>query len=507
MVVRLLGAGTGNEYGPAGGCVMSAADFSADGGKSKPGFFSKMRAGKNAPSGATAANASAPVQTDVLKPDAARKRERFIPITRFALMDRLTLPSAWKPGEAQDVRRFFRYLDYWRQQQYNVKLLELDQVYETFSPDSDLLMTRQFSDDERRNLKHRVVTGVEDFLQRANYEKIDPADVDLILTKDSHYGLDLMVDMKAFEDILIYYRGASNKKHERRRFKMFGRKQEFDVPVFQRLFILFKLKPFDARVEEHMRDEKLSREQAEKLVRKHRANLPPSINEKNIYLKLFKNIPRTDIEMVFPNTQVRFRTFDKLKLGVSTGSGLGMGAVGAAGKVALLATNPLAAAGAVAGLGGIAFRQATSFMTQKQKYMVVMAQNLYFHTMADNRGVILKIASRGAEEDIKEEMLLYTVLAKEKASRADLPAIDQAIEQYLTRTFGIKVDFDLEDALERLLRDGIVKESADGKLTTLGPKDAAEHIDAKWDLFLDELPDPISAESYEFNAAAPPPKA
>jgi hypothetical protein len=489
---------------------MSAADVSADSGKRNPGLLHRLGLGRrerdNSPAATGASAKSEPAQTDVIQPDAMRKRERFIPITRFALMDRLTLPSAWKPGEAQDVRRFFRYLDYWRQQQYNAKLLELDQVYETFSPDSDLLMTRQFSDDERANLKHRVVAGVESLLQRANYERIDPTDVDFILTKDSHYGLDLMVDMKAFEDILIYYRGASNKKHERRRFQKFLRKEEFDVPVFQRLFILFKLKPFDVRVEEHMRNAGLSREQAEKLVRKHRAHMPPGINDKNIYLKLFKNIPRTDIEMVFPNTQVRFRMFDKLKLGVSASSGLGMGVVGAAGKVALIATNPLAAAGAAAGFGGVAFRQAMSFMNQKQKYMVVMAQNLYFHTMADNRGVILKIAARGAEEDIKEEMLLYTVLAKEKASRADLPAIDQAIEQYLTRTFGIKVDFDLEDALDRLVRDGVVTESADGKLTTLAPREAALHIDAKWDLFLDELPDPVSAEGYEYSSGGAPAK-
>ena len=69
------------------------------------------------------------------------------------------------------------------------------------------------------------------------------------------------------------------------------------------------------------------------------------------------------------------------------------------------------------GLGGIAFRQTVNFMNQKQRYMVVMAQNLYFHAMADNRGVMIKLADRAAEEDIKEEMLLYTVLAKENARR------------------------------------------------------------------------------------------
>ena len=82
---------------------------------------------------------------DVLAPDEKRKRERFIPVTRFALLDRLTKPYLWPAGQAAEARRFFRYLDYWRQQQYFALLLDLEQTYETFSPDSDLLMTRSFS--------------------------------------------------------------------------------------------------------------------------------------------------------------------------------------------------------------------------------------------------------------------------------------------------------------------------------------------------------------------------
>ena len=31
-----------------------------------------------------------------------------------------------------------------------------------------------------------------------------------------------------------------------------------------------------------------------------------------------------------------------------------------------------------------------------------MAQNLYFHSLADNRGVLIMIADRAAEEDVEE---------------------------------------------------------------------------------------------------------
>ena len=140
-------------------------------------------------------------------------------------------------------------------------------------------------------------------------------------------------------------------------------------------------------------------------------------------------------------------------------------------------------------LGGVAFRQSMNFVNQKNRYMVVMAQNLYFHSMADNRGVALKLADRAAEEETKEDILLYSVLAKEPAKRSDLKAIDAAIEKYLCDCFGITVDFDVDDALSRLLADGLVVEQADGTLATMRPGDAALHIDKKWDVFLDDLPD------------------
>jgi hypothetical protein len=457
------------------------------------GFFAKLTG--STPAAKEKASVSA---FDAIMPESARGRERFIPVTRFALLDRLTSPPSWPAGQAQEARRFFRYLDHWRRQQYNAQMNELEETYEPFSPDSDLLMTRAFTPDEREVMQKRVIDGMTRILTQANYVRIDHNDVEQILTRESAYGLDLQVDLNVFEEVLLYYRGASSKRDLRRRWHKFYLREQFDIPLFQRLFLLFKLKPFDKRVREVMQAQKLSRREAEKIVKRERQGMPPEVKENCIYMKLFKNIPRSDLEMVFPNTRVRFRFFDKLRLGATAGGGLGLGAFGAAGKIALLATNPIAAAGALVGLGGIAFRQAVNFMNQKQRYMVVMAQNLYFHAMADNRGVMLKLGARAAEEDIKEEMLLYCVLTKERARRQDIPDIDAAIEQYLAASFGVSVDFDISDALERLTTDGLVVEQPDGRLEAMQPKDAAAHIDRKWDAFLDELPEPVSAEGMEF---------
>jgi Protein of unknown function (DUF3754) len=426
------------------------------------------------------------------------QREKFLPVTRAALVDRLTVASAWPNGDVVQVRRFLRYLDYWRRHSYTMKLLDLEQSYEPFSPDSDLLTTRKFSADERTGLRKRLVGQISEFLEQANFTRVDPSEVHIILTKDSHYGLDLQVDLTAFEEILIFYRGATTITERRRDpLKAYVGWKEVKIPVFQRLFLLFKLKPFEERVQEIMQQRQMVRADAEQYVKRMRGLLPAMVSSDYVYLKLFKNMPRSDVEMIFPNTKVKFRLFDKIKFGVTAGGGLGMGVFGTASKIALLTTNPIAFAGALVGLGGVAARQASNFVAQRNRYMVVMAQNLYFHAMADNRGVITLLADRAAEEDVKEEMLLYSALAKAPANIRELSHVDEAIEQYLARTFNVNVDFDVGDALRRLKQDGIVTELPDGTLQTLAPEQAALRIDELWDNSLNELPDIVPEEGQE----------
>ena len=414
--------------------------------------------------------------------------EHFLPLTRTALIDRLSASELWPGQPVREVRRFFTYLNFWRQNSYTARLTRLEQVYEPFNPDSDLLVTRKYTPEERAEMQGQLVEQVEAILKGANYRSMDPSQISMLLNHESHYGLDLEVDTTAFERLIICYRGATTRRAERRNKKrLFLTKEEFDVPIFRRLFILFKLKPFAVRAAEIAKQRSIPLKDAEKWVRKARASLPVEISDELVYMKLFKNIPRTDIEMVFPNTRIKFRMMDKVKFGVTAGGGLATGVIGTATKVAA-ATTPIGMAGAVVALGGVAARQANKFFNQRNKYMVTMAQNLYFHSLADNRGVLTLLADRAAEEDVKEEFLLYSVLAKMPAHVSEVHDVDHAIERWLKAQFGIDVDFDVHNALERLMADGVVSEGSDGVLRALPPAEAAERIDHLWDSYLDHLP-------------------
>ncbi|MFV0295731.1 MAG: TMEM143 family protein, partial [Hyphomicrobiaceae bacterium] len=279
--------------------------------------------------------------------------------------------------------------------------------------------------------------------------------------------------------------------------KLYLQKEEFEVPIFRRLALVFKLKSAEKRVNELVELHGMERRKAERQVKRNRGLISGFIKSENIYIKLFKNIPRDDLEMVFPNTRIRFRLFDKIRLGVTAGGGLGVGVAGTLSKLAV-ATNPIALAGAAFGLGGIAVRQIVSYANQRNKYMVTMAQNLYSHALADNQGVLALLGGRAAEEDFKEDILLYTLLAKEAVRRDELPDADKAIENYLVETFGVDVNFDVLDALSRLRADGIVDVNTDGVLETLPPQRAAWRIDELWDRYLDDLQHVAYGEGYEY---------
>ncbi len=431
-------------------------------------------------------------------------RENFLPVTQQGLRDRLTRPECWSGGRHVDANKFFRYLNYWRRQQYTARLGRLIAEYEPFSPDSDTLVTRTYTPEEAAALRGRVMDDLREMLVHANYTRI-PHDKFKILTAGSDYGLELEVDLNVFEEIEIYFRGRATKTSTRRSKKgYFLKSEEYDVPTFQRLCIVFKLKPFDVRVDEVMKLKRCDRPKAVKLVEKMRRLLPPQVLDSNIYVKLFKNIPQADLEMVFPNTRVKFRMMDKVRLTTTASGGIGAGAFGAAGKIAVLSANPVGAAIAAVGLGGVVFRQVMNVVNTKNKYMVTMAQSLYFHAMADNRGAMTKLADRAAEEDIKEEMLLYAVLAKESVKRSQLKDVDEAIELYLLRTYEREINFDVSEALERLMADGIVTEAPDGTLVALPPGEAALRIDKLWDGYLDTLVElQAKDEGEEFDAEDP----
>jgi hypothetical protein len=412
-------------------------------------------------------------------------RERFIPVSRYGLRAKLIAMLAEGGGDRKAWGRALDCLAAWRHQEHRRRLLELIEDYLPFCPDSDTANLLELDVDARDKARAEFIAGIERMLAQANFVRLSRDDVQRLLVAQSPYGLNLKVDLSEFDEALLYYRGTGTiVREERNPWRFYLRKDRLDVPIFERLFLLLKLKPVEIRIAEIMASTPVDRARAAREVQKARAHFPTVVSSDYIYVKIFKRIPQVDIEMLFPNTQVAFMPFDKLKLMVTAGGGTVAGVPGTATKL-LAATNPFTLAFGVFGLSAVIFRQAMKFFHTRNHYMMVLAQNLYFCSLANNRGTLTLIADGAEEEDVKEDMLLYAFLARHPSGHDALPQLKTLVTRFLAERCGVGVNFDAEDALKRLRADGLVSADADGKFSAIAPEDARAHLDRLWDRLLD----------------------
>ena len=146
-------------------------------------------------------------------------------------------------------------------------------------------------------------------------------------------------------------------------------------------------------------------------------------------IKLFQDVPRADLEMLFPNARVRMRTIDKLLIGVpAVVSGIIMVVtklVAALLPVLLLlafwfglrrepvelSQGQLVTLGAgLAALGGFLVRQFGKFKNRKIQFMKSLSDNLYFRNLDNDAGVFNHLLDAAEEEEVKEAVLAYHFL-------------------------------------------------------------------------------------------------
>ncbi len=431
---------------------------------------------------------TSPIAEPLAQQQVPLRREKFIPISRLALMHRLADEEkrTREVSNHDSCKDFFRYLSVWRHQTYQQLLANLKHCYLPFSPDRDTKRIMQYSDKQLHGLKTDLITQINKLLTQANYEAIGKDELEALLQANSAHGLELKVDLSEFDEVLIFARGREVETIEKRvADNLYLFKRKFEVPVYKRLFLLLKMKGVDQRIREIMDSEGVSEKKARKINNKQRRGLPDDPQGDFVYLRLFKNIPQEDMEMMFPNTQIKLRLFDKVKLGVTAGGGTVAGIAGAASKIAaaVASANPIGLAAALLGIVGVIFRQIMSVFATRTKYMMQLAQRLFFHSLANNRGVLTLLVDRAEEEDIKEEMLLYFFLLRHPMPASDLREegeLDVFIEEFLTREFGVIVDFDLEDALGRLNKDHLLMATPDNIIHAVPPKEACAVLERKW---------------------------
>ena len=376
-----------------------------------------------------------------------RDREHFVPLRVPDLLDLLCDdrgPSGDSPLPHPEQELFRRFADVAASHVHAGYLQQLHRLkiaYAPFDPDADTLDLRELTEDEQTAARKDLICDLVHLMERANYTHLTRKELEEVMDGASDWGVDMSVDWSCFEALEVFIRGKGFGKRIRRKWYHFFRRETVQLPTFQRVVIVLKQAP--------------------------NPRMSSDTDTENVFLKLFKDIPQIDVEMLLPGTRVKMPLLDRFKLGGTMLSSVGYvlwklsavsiaaitGAVaGSAGLLGLLTLyTPLAL------IAGYGYKTYASFQTTKQTYMLQLHQSLYYQNLDNNAGVLYRMMDEAEEQELREVLLGYFYLWRyagpEGWGRTEL---DEYIELDLERRLSLKVDFEIEDSLDKLLRAGIV---------------------------------------------------
>ena len=139
----------------------------------------------------------------------------------------------------------------------------------------------------------------------------------------------------------------------------------------------------------------------------------------------------------------------------------------------------LAAMSGLIAVGAFVMRQRLKYEAQSLRYQKQLADTVYFRNLANNAGVLDLLIGAGEEQDAKEAILAYGILRRAQKPLAK-GEIDNFAEAFLRERFGLEIDFEIQDALGKLERMGVITREGD-TFAALPPSDALARLDAVWD--------------------------
>lgn len=375
-------------------------------------------------------------------------REHYIPLKPQDLIALLKEIHGDDPRNGA-LRKLFLKLIVVTHQQYRSHHERLVSLYHQFDPDVDVIQTKLRvavkSDPKQLDLDCRALFGeIADSLDYANYRRLKPLEIQQALNVASHWGVRLKIRFAFFRRLEVYGRGDIIAKRWKRELLRFWRLREVDVPIYQRLVVVFRTKEFQ--------------------------NFPELLDPNCVHVRMFKNIPKLDVDMMLPGTQVKMGWMDTGKIGLPTLWGVLLLASKLARSIWLLAmlsaikffSSFLLVVAILIATVFYGVKSTFSYVTAKRRYQLNVARNLYYQNLDNNLGALLRLVEEAEQQESCEAILAYHVLINSKVGCISEDAIAAQAETILHSLTGIEIDFDVNDALRDLSAIGLVQLTADG---------------------------------------------
>ncbi len=401
--------------------------------------------------------------------------EHFIP---FRKTDIVTMCSDELPAEERgSFLGFTRMLASLLHHRFRDRIEALKDAYHPFNPEADTRTLAELSPTNRAAAQQRLEEELTALAFAANYTPLDVEELQRAAGVHSLLKVRMEINTDVIDKIIFFRRGESTRTREIPIW--YGlRRQTVSFTNYARVLVYAKFKDAD-----YFAGKDLDR-------------LP--FRPGSTIVKLFQNVPRDDLEMVFPNVQVRMRLFDKLLIGVpALISGvfvitkllapLGLLLVllgvwlGLSDREVTLNQAALVSGGAgLFAFGGFLVRQVTKFKNRKILFMKALSENLYFRNLDNDAGVFHNLLDAAEEMEVIEAVLAYHFVRTAKAPPTT-SELDGLVEAWFAGRWDARLDFEVEDGLRKVRELELVTENGDGRLHAVTLTEAKQRMDQVWD--------------------------
>ncbi|XP_071915518.1 uncharacterized protein [Coffea arabica] len=185
--------------------------------------------------------------------------------------------------------------------------------------------------------------------------------------------------------------------------------------------------------------------------------------ERGIFVKHFKNIPMADMEIVLPEKKNPSLTpMDWVKFLISAVVGL----VAVVGSLEV----PKADLWVIFAI----LLELFSFQQNMATYQSLITQSMYDKQLDSGKGTLLHLCDDVIQQEVKEVIISFFILMEQ--GKATLQDLDLRCEELIKDEFGETCNFDVNDAVLKLEKLGIVARDTIGRYYCIGLKRANEII-------------------------------
>ncbi len=428
----------------------------------------------------------------------AGAREAFIPYQRDDLIAMCLNEGLLSDSQRKDFEELSEILMAHLHFEFLESSEAVKKYYGPFDPDRDTILLEKDIDLDQR--EQDLIELFRSTAERANYFEVSNEQIEKCFEAVTLIDLQTTVDLDDFDRVVCFARGDIDKKTTVK--KLFSKK-EIDVDILQRVLLLFKFKG-----EEYFESSKQKQK-----VRKESLFEPGKV-----YAYFYKDVPKYDLELLFPNVKVGMNLKQKLLFAVPAIGGsigvllkivpqlliiIGVVLFLLGGKDWLAKTGlteeavsnfmpvMVALMGVVLALGGLAIKQWGGYRKRRIQLLKDVSEQLFFRNLATNRSVFHRIIDSAEEEESKEMLLVFYHLITSQEEKLTRECLDEKIEKWMEDKFDSIIDFDIDGPLNYLTKlrgpacDGtetaLVQIDEEGVIRTIPLKDAKHVIDHLWD--------------------------